>query len=210
MEHLLSAREDESHGNQLTVAHLLDAAGGSEDNLLASTSLRLTGLSLSSGLDCLELVTSLTTLYLNDNHLTSLIGIEVLSRLKFLDISFNRLGSIAPCEALHQLQFLDARSNAIAEVRSQEGVLALPPSLRILNLSGNPCCRLPEYRQQALLLLPSLVELDKEPTPSAQAQPRAPGGGGGGSAEEGSSLSAIAAGALERSRARQAADKGVQ
>ena len=203
MEHLLDAREDKT---QLTVAHLLDAAGGSEDELLNSTSLRLTGLSLSGSLDRLELVTSLTTLYLNDNQLTSLIGIEVLSRLRYLDVSFNRLSSIAPCEALHQLQFLDARSNAIAEVRSQEGVLALSPSLRILNLSGNPCCRLPEYRQQALLLLPSLVELDKQPTAAAAAS----GGGGGGSAEEGSSLSAIAAGALERSKARQAADKGLK
>jgi hypothetical protein len=184
----------------LTLPLLVEAVGGSEEALLGATTLRLSALALSGALDRLELCSSLTTLHLNDNLLTSLEGVEVLARLRYLDVSFNRLTSLQPCALLRQLQYLDARSNSLAEVSA-----ALPPSLRMLRLAGNPCCAAPRYREGVLLLLPGLVELDQERVAPAPAGGGAASGGGGGG-DEAASLSAIAQAALQRSRARQAAD----
>ena len=188
--------------------------GGSEEQLLSVNLVRLSGLSLTGSLDRLELVTQIHTLFLNSNQLTSLQGVEVCSRLRYLDVSFNSLSSLEPCSTLHQLELLDARSNAITEVRSKEGALLLPPSLRMLNLAGNPCSQQPEYRTQALLLLPDLVELDRERNAaragsSSRSSINSSGSAAGGG-EEGTSLSAIAAGVVARSKARQAESSGGQ
>ena len=189
----------------LSLAHLVSAAGGDEDALLRVQTLRLSALSLSGSLDKLELVTQLSALYLQDNCLLSLAGIEILSRLRTLHVGGNRLASLAPCAALRQLEYLDARDNCVGE----EGVQRLPRALRMLTLSGNPCCGAPGYRGQLLALLPGLVELDKEPTPLAAAQggaraAAAAAAAGATDAGEGSGLREIAAGALARSKARQA------
>ena len=180
----------------LTLPLLVEAVGGSEEALLGATTLRLSALALSGALDRLELCSSLTTLHLNDNLLTSLEGVEVLARLRYLDVSFNRLTSLQPCALLRQLQYLDARSNSLADVSA-----ALPPSLRMLRLAGNPCCAAPRYREGVLLLLPGLVELDQERVAPAPAGGGAASRGGGGG-DEAASLSAIAQAALQRSRAR--------
>lgn len=52
-----------------------------------------------------------------------------------------------------QLQVLDLSANVIEDFDTQE----LPPALVILNLSSNPCCLDPDFRQRVISSLPDLM-----------------------------------------------------
>jgi len=193
--------------SEITARVLLEAVDGSEEGLLQARTLRLSALGLTGGLEELVLMSSVHTLFLNDNRFCSLAGLEFLLRLKCLYCSYNQITSLAPLCALPALQVLDVRSN---QLQAFENVACLPPSLRMLSLAGNPCCSLPGYPAAVLRLLPQVSELDRVPTrpgvgggSSSSTTTTASSTEGGGGSEI--SLSEIAQGAIERSRVRQKA-----
>ena len=110
--------------------------------MLQARTLRLSALGLTGGLEELVLMSSVHTLFLNDNRFCSLAGLEFLLQLKCLYCSYNQITSLAPLCALPALQVLDVRSN---QLQAFENVACLPPSLRMLSLAGNPCCSLPPH-----------------------------------------------------------------
>ena len=138
---------------------LTDACDG---DLLSSTVLHLEDHRICM-LNHLELLSgTLKTLFLQDNLLSSLAGMEFLTKLSYLNVNGNNLLSIEPLAALKELRYLDAGKNSLSEVQGG-GVSALPASLRILRLEGNPMCEKLSYRSDVLSSLPQIVDLDFVP-----------------------------------------------
>jgi hypothetical protein len=85
-------------------------------------------------LECLDAVTHL---YLSDNRLRNLNGLEYLERLKVLVVSGNQLTSLLAIAGL-ELDLLDVRHNRISHLE-EDGVPVLPLTVKRLYLEGNPC-----------------------------------------------------------------------
>ncbi|EFJ34145.1 hypothetical protein SELMODRAFT_406593 [Selaginella moellendorffii] len=100
---------------------------------------------------------NLTSLYLQENELTTLNGIEAAKHLQFLTVSGNHLTSLQGLQSLPKLAFLDASNNSISHVDPD---LELPKSLMFLNISQNQCCKLQSHLEEKLkTALPKLKEL---------------------------------------------------
>ena len=67
---------------------------------------------------------------------------ESLKNLMFLTLASNKIKQIEGLAHFKKLGFLDLSDNLITSFDIDE----LPQSLTILNLSGNPCTDLPDYR----------------------------------------------------------------
>jgi hypothetical protein len=87
--------------------------------------------------DVLECLSDVTHLYLSDNRLTELSGLELLEKLQVLVVNGNRVKSLLPVGGL-ELELLDARDNAI-ESLYDGGCCVVPLTVRRLFLEGNPC-----------------------------------------------------------------------
>lgn len=85
------------------------------------------------------------TLYLSSNNIRTLEGLQQFSSLKNLSLANNEID--------------DAGSLNILE---------LLPSIEVLTLSGNPICRLPNYRPLVISLLPCLRSFDGKPVTSEE------------------------------------------
>ncbi|XP_056404240.1 leucine-rich repeat-containing protein 46 [Hyla sarda] len=108
----------------------------------------------------LEMVKEVKNLYLQENQIKKIENLDVLQNLRFLSLSWNRVEEIQNLRCLKNLQFLDISHNLIKNLDASE----LPPSLLILDLTGNPCTKATNYRQQVLETLPFLQKLDGETT----------------------------------------------
>ncbi|ESN99853.1 hypothetical protein HELRODRAFT_83919, partial [Helobdella robusta] len=126
----------------------------------------------------LSLATNLTELQLNGNKLTSLVGINC-PNLKRLYAANNRLRSFEGVETLVNLDILHLRKNKFRSI--DERVVALK-NLTYFNLRfsdwlwlagrlymagwlvviGCPIEKMENYRQEVLMIIPTLKKLDKE------------------------------------------------
>lgn len=100
-------------------------------------------------------------LFLSDNHLTSLEGVEVMSRLQVLNAKKNFIQSLAPVRSanLPRLRKLCVSENNIGSIHEIQHLHEFE-FLCDLFLSPNPVDQLPHYRAQVLYRVPDLRYLD--------------------------------------------------
>jgi hypothetical protein len=65
--------------------------------------------------------------------------------LQSLDISGNDIAHLAPFTVLYNLKKMVCADNAVVDLGEVESIVALP-RLEEGNFSGNPCCKFPKYR----------------------------------------------------------------
>lgn len=105
---------------------------------------------------------SLDTVWLNDNELESIQGLERNNRLKGLHLYVNRIkklevNSFAPFKLLQRItlndNFLEDLDGTLAELRTQR-------NLQSLDLFNNPIAKEDNYRMRVLAAIPSLAIFD--------------------------------------------------
>ncbi|NXN31555.1 LRC23 protein, partial [Nycticryphes semicollaris] len=136
------------------------ALGLSHGQLFSLQTLELRGNTLEStaGLS----LPKLRNLYLAQNAIQSLEGLEGLGQLTTLHLRDNKLKTLDGfCSSMKCLQYLNLRNNGISSIQ-EVGKLQVLPMLQTLVLVDNPCCDEPNYRLEVLVLLPHLQRLDKE------------------------------------------------
>ncbi|NXJ65586.1 LRC23 protein, partial [Rostratula benghalensis] len=136
------------------------ALGLSHGQLFSLQTLELRGNTLEStaGLS----LPKLKNLYLAQNAIRSLEGLEGLGQLTTLHLRDNKLKTLDGfCSSMKCLQYLNLRNNGISSLQ-EVGKLQVLPMLQTLVLVDNPCCDEPNYRLEVLVLLPHLQRLDKE------------------------------------------------
>lgn len=105
---------------------------------------------------------NLRSLYLAQNTLRRLEGLEVLVNLTTLHLRDNQLEALDGfSEHMRALQYVNIRGNLVADVKEMAKLQCLP-MLRALLLMENPCADEDDYRSEALIALPQLERLDKE------------------------------------------------
>ncbi|XP_063815713.1 leucine-rich repeat-containing protein 46 isoform X2 [Pseudophryne corroboree] len=114
----------------------------------------------------LEMVNQTHSLYLQKNHIKKIENLDVLKNLRFLSLSGNQIKEFKNLLCLEKLQLLDLSHNLIHRLDIGE----LPQTILILDLTGNPCTKNKDYRQQVLEALPILQELDLEVVRDAASQ----------------------------------------
>ncbi|KAM6292163.1 leucine-rich repeat-containing protein 23 [Porphyrio hochstetteri] len=104
----------------------------------------------------------LKNLYLAQNAIRSLEGLEGLGQLTTLHLRDNQLETLDGfCSSMKCLQYLNLRNNGISSLQ-EVAKLQVLPMLQALVLLDNPCSGEPSYRLEVLVLLPHLQRLDKE------------------------------------------------
>ncbi|NXA98289.1 LRC23 protein, partial [Melanocharis versteri] len=134
--------------------------GLSQDQLLSLQVLELRGnkLKTTAGLG----VSKLKRLYLAQNIICSLEGLEEFEQLETLHLRDNKLEALDGfSDSMKCLQYLNLRSNGIKSFQEVEKLRVLPV-LQALVLMDNPCSEEPDYRLEVLSRLPQLQRLDKE------------------------------------------------
>ncbi|XP_057685809.1 leucine-rich repeat-containing protein 23 isoform X3 [Corythoichthys intestinalis] len=107
---------------------------------------------------------NLERLYLAQNAITSLEGLEKLERLTTLHLRDNKLGTLEGLNAnMKCLQYLNVRSNDFLDETCLRALELVSKTLRVLILSENPLDGTTDYRPYVLTLIPKLERLDKEP-----------------------------------------------
>ncbi|XP_057685808.1 leucine-rich repeat-containing protein 23 isoform X2 [Corythoichthys intestinalis] len=106
---------------------------------------------------------NLERLYLAQNAITSLEGLEKLERLTTLHLRDNKLGTLEGLNAnMKCLQYLNV-SNDFLDETCLRALELVSKTLRVLILSENPLDGTTDYRPYVLTLIPKLERLDKEP-----------------------------------------------
>ena len=113
---------------------------------------------------------TLEVLWLNDNKLCKLKGLEHNFRLKNLYLHNNRIASLVNKSccigSLAHLELLQLQNNLLQDLQATLKVLEKLTDLRQLNMMGNPLCNEQDYRARVIYTLPELELLDnKEVTP---------------------------------------------
>ncbi|XP_054383887.1 leucine-rich repeat-containing protein 23 isoform X1 [Pongo abelii] len=104
----------------------------------------------------------LKNLYLAQNMLKKVEGLEDLSNLTTLHLRDNQIDTLSGfSREMKSLQYLNLRGNMVANLRELAKLRDLP-KLRALVLLDNPCTDEINYRQEALVQMPYLERLDKE------------------------------------------------
>ena len=103
-------------------------------------------------------------LWLNDNKLSKLKGLEDNFRLKHLYVHNNRIASLvnSSCclKELRHLETLQLQGNMLQDLQATLKVLQKLTSLRQLNMQGNPLTNEQSYRAWVVYSLPWLDILD--------------------------------------------------
>jgi hypothetical protein len=142
----------------LTLRMVRDAVGtDDEDDLLNCQVLRLAWLNITE-IDHLELFSRCRDLYLQHNCLTSMDGLQHMHQLEFLALGSNRLRSVSGISKLPHLQVLDISENYIEQIPPA----ALPVSIRIINVYGNPFAARSDYRAALLSMLSDCQCIDHD------------------------------------------------
>ncbi|XP_029292138.1 LOW QUALITY PROTEIN: leucine-rich repeat-containing protein 23 [Cottoperca gobio] len=106
---------------------------------------------------------NLRRLFLAQNVIKHLEGLERLERLTFLHLRDNQLDSLDGLSAnMKCLQYLNVRGNAISEENALQSLALVSKTLKALVLSHNPLMETTDYRLSVLILLPQLGRLDKD------------------------------------------------
>ncbi|PWA28685.1 hypothetical protein CCH79_00014811, partial [Gambusia affinis] len=121
--------------------------------------LRGNQLETTSGFD----LPNLRKLYLAQNFIKRLEGLEKLERLTTLHLRDNQLETLEGlCSEMKCLQYLNIRGNAITEGDALQSLRLLTNSLKSLVIAENPVVDTILYRPSILILLPQLERIDKE------------------------------------------------
>ncbi|TPX36019.1 hypothetical protein SmJEL517_g01758 [Synchytrium microbalum] len=102
---------------------------------------------------------NLTWLDLSFNNIAVIEGLEELTKLTDLTLYNNRITEVKGLDTLTQLNVLSLGNNAISGVDAIE-YLRRFENLRVLNLAGNPLCKIQDYRPYILARLRNLRYLD--------------------------------------------------
>ena len=129
-------------------------------------------------IDNLTRLKSLTRLFLDNNFIESITGLDPLTNLEWLDLSFNKIAKIENLAKLTKLKVLALFSNEIVEVENLESLQELEVlrlgnnkiankaciiylrklgKLRTLSLKGNPVTKLKEFDGYVSAFLPKLM-----------------------------------------------------
>ena len=107
---------------------------------------------------------TLEVLWLNDNKLSKVKGLEDNFRLKHLYLHNNRIASLvnSSCclKELKHLETLQLSGNMLQDLQATLKVLVKLTSLRQLNMQGNPLTNEQSYREWVIYTLPWLEVLD--------------------------------------------------
>ncbi|XP_060931443.1 leucine-rich repeat-containing protein 23-like [Limanda limanda] len=107
---------------------------------------------------------NLQRLYLAQNAIKRLEGLEKLENLTTLHLRDNQLESLDGLSPkMKCLQYLNVRGNAISDENTLRGLTLVSKTLRTLVLSENPLVETTDYRTSVLILVPQLDQIDKEP-----------------------------------------------
>uniref|UniRef100_A0A2K5E335 Leucine-rich repeat-containing protein 23 n=1 Tax=Aotus nancymaae TaxID=37293 RepID=A0A2K5E335_AOTNA len=144
---------------------------------LGRLNLKGTGIRMVTGLDPQKLISlhtnglestlginlpKLKNLYLAQNLLKKVEGLENLSNLTTLHLRDNQIDTLSGfSKEMKSLQYLNLRGNLVANLGELAKLRDLP-MLRALVLLDNPCTDDINYRQEALVQMPYLERLDKE------------------------------------------------
>lgn len=101
----------------------------------------------------------LKILLLQSNLISKIENLFKFKRLEYLNLALNNIERVENLEQLESLNKLDLTLNFIGELTSIESLKDLY-NLRILILTGNPCCDYPNYREYIIATLPQLDSLD--------------------------------------------------
>lgn len=111
----------------------------------------------------------LVRLYLGENQIDRLEGLEILVNLKILHLRSNKISNLSGFDArCAKLNYLNLRNNEIAKISEFEKLSCLP-ALETLIIMENPAIGDREmeeefaYRQIILAMLPNLTRIDKDP-----------------------------------------------
>ncbi|XP_062473828.1 leucine-rich repeat-containing protein 23 [Pezoporus occidentalis] len=136
------------------------ALGLSHDRLfsLQILELRRNKLKSTAGLS----LPKLKALYLAQNTISSLEGLEGLEQLATLHLRDNQLETLDGfSSSMRCLQYLNLRNNRISSFQ-EVAKLQVLPMLQAVVLLDNPCSEETDYRLEVLALLPHLQRLDKD------------------------------------------------
>ncbi|KAJ3112224.1 Leucine-rich repeat-containing protein 23 [Nowakowskiella sp. JEL0407] len=105
----------------------------------------------------------LQRLYLGNNHIKNLKGLEDKHSLITLHLRDNKIESFDGLASgyLKSLAYLNLRGNQIDNV-AEVSKLSVLPSLKVLVLQDNPVDQIPNYRCEIISKLPKLDRLDKQ------------------------------------------------
>lgn len=107
---------------------------------------------------------NLETLWLNDNLLTKLQGLDANFRLKHLYLHNNAITTVLnpSCSLKHlkHLETLQLQNNQLQDLKATLAVLSKLTSLRKLCLSNNPLANEGMYREATIFAIPTLTFLD--------------------------------------------------
>jgi len=107
---------------------------------------------------------SLEILWLNDNKLTKLKGIEANFRIKHLFLHNNAIATVCNASCcllqLRHLETLQLANNQLQDLKSTLGVISQLPFLKKLQLAGNPLEAEASYRDAIIFAVPTLEQLD--------------------------------------------------
>ncbi|PBC32759.1 Leucine-rich repeat-containing protein [Apis cerana cerana] len=110
----------------------------------------------------------LIRLYLGENQIERLEGLEILVNLKILHLRSNKISNLSGFDArCAKLNYLNLRNNEIAKISELEKLSCLP-ALETLVVMENPAIGEREmeeeaaYRQIVLAMLPNLTRIDKD------------------------------------------------
>ncbi|CBH10187.1 hypothetical protein, conserved [Trypanosoma brucei gambiense DAL972] len=103
----------------------------------------------------------LEILYLCNNYISRIEGLQHLKYLKYLNLAVNNITYIEGLEGCEALERLDLTLNFVADVTCVERLRA-NAFLDQLHLTGNPCTKVAGYRAYVVHALPQLRELDGE------------------------------------------------
>ncbi|KAM4562840.1 leucine-rich repeat-containing protein 23 [Odontesthes bonariensis] len=107
---------------------------------------------------------NLRRLYLAQNAIKRLEGLEKLERLAILHLRDNQLETLDGLSpGMKCLQYLNVRGNAITDEKALHSLGLVSKTLRTLVLTGNPLVETSDYRFNVLMLIPQLERLDKDP-----------------------------------------------
>jgi len=116
------------------------------------------------------LASSLEILFLAQNDLTSLIGVEPLTSLRRLHVRGNRINSLTGLHQGHdKLEYLNMRENEIAAIEDLQTLAVLSQKFKSLNMMSNPLSGGTEdepdpqdgFRLEVIVHCPQLERLDK-------------------------------------------------
>ncbi|KAG1961864.1 leucine-rich repeat-containing protein [Pimephales promelas] len=107
---------------------------------------------------------NLRNLYLAQNNLKRLKGLEKLEHLKTLHLRDNQLETLDGLSPnMKCLQYLNVRGNLISSMRALRNLVSVGQTLKALVLLENPLAKTDDYRMYVISHLSELERLDKDP-----------------------------------------------